>query len=93
VAIWKPSAPKQDFPADAEDDFLLEPQRCISAVKAAGDAAVIRIVLGDIRIEQQDRHRAACRTLQNVQPWTDPDRPFPDRDGHYGLLAYSVDGR
>ena len=63
---------------------MLEPQRCISAVKAAGDAAVIRIVLGDIRIEQQDRHRTTCRTLQNVQPGADPDPPLCDRHGHHG---------
>src|SRR6516225_9334430 len=75
---------EEHFPADAEDDFLLEPQRCISAVKAAGDAAVIRIVLGDIRIEQQDRHRAARRALQNVQPGADPDRSLYDRHGDHG---------
>src|SRR6516165_783838 len=71
------------FPADAEDDFLLKPQRCIPAVKAAGDGAVIRIVLGDIRIEQQDRHRAARRALQNMQPRADPDRPLDNRHSHH----------
>ena len=74
---------EEHFPADAEDDFLLKPQRCIPAVKAAGDGAVIRIVLGDIRIEQQDRHRAARRALQNMQPRADPDRPLDNRHSHH----------
>jgi hypothetical protein len=43
--------PKEHFPADAEHDFLLEAQLCVSAVKPVGDAAVVRLVLGDISVQ------------------------------------------
>jgi hypothetical protein len=80
----KTERPKQSFPADAEDDFLLQTQRGVASVKAAGDPAVRRIILGHVRVEQQDLHRATRRTLQHVQPGADPDRTLLNRHRHHG---------
>ncbi len=44
--------------ADAEHDLLLEPHLEAAAVEARGDLAVGRLVLGQVRVEQEQRHAA-----------------------------------
>ena len=44
--------------ADAEDELLVEPHLAAADVEDVGDRAVGVVVVGDVGVEQQDRHPA-----------------------------------
>ena len=50
---------KRMFPADAEDNLLLQALRSVASVEAVGDISVLGLVLIDVCIEQQDGYAAA----------------------------------
>ena len=59
--------PDRPDAADAEDQLLVEPHLAAADVQDVGDRAVRLVVLGQVGVEQQDRHP--------------PDLGEPDRDG------------
>ena len=81
----EPERAQQPFPADAEDDFLLQAQRRVAAIESPGDGAVRRLVRRDVGIQQQDRDRAAGGTFQHVQPRPHPDGAALDLDRDHGV--------
>ena len=65
--------PDRTDAADAEDQLLVEPHLAAADVQDVGDRAVRLVVLGQVRVEQQDRHPA--------------DLGEPDRDGEVPARA------
>ena len=63
----EPERPDRPDAADAEDQLLVEPHLAAADVQDVGDRAVRLVVLGQVGVEQQDRHP--------------PDLGEPDRDG------------
>ncbi len=65
-------------PADPEHDRLFEPVLLVAAVEAIGyPPPVIRRVLREVGIEEEDRHEAANRAPVVVDPGPDRDVRIP----------------
>ncbi len=63
-------------PADAEHDLLLEPHLVAAPVETLGHLPVRRLVLGQVRVEQEERHAAHAR-----EPDQQLHRAAGQRDG------------
>ena len=50
--------PQRPDAADAQDELLVEPHLAAADVQDVGDRAVGVVVVGDVRVEQQDGHPA-----------------------------------
>ena len=62
--------------ADAEDDLLLDAHLDVAAVEVLGDVAVGPVVLGEVRVEQVQRHAT--------------DIALPDADGHLATGQFDL---
>jgi hypothetical protein len=77
----KPKSTKDVLAADTKNDLLFEPVYGITAVQPSGDAAVFRLVLVDIRIEQKDWY-CSGPTAHFMEPGPYPNRSAPDFDAN-----------
>jgi len=72
-------------PADAQNDLLLQPVGLVASIEAIRDAAVGRIVLVEVRVEQENRHFRSGLALVDMQPRADPyGRPPYVQGDHRG---------
>ena len=59
--------------ADPEDNFLLEAQSVITAIKVIREMAILIIVAGNVGVEKQHRNFTTGRALNPVEPGLDLD--------------------
>ena len=66
--------------ADTEQRFLAEAVALIAAVQVAGESAVLRVVVGQVRVEEVDGNRIAAGASDRVEPRLQADAASFDTD-------------
>ena len=78
----EPEADERPHPADAKRDLLADPHLRIAGVEPRRDVAVVRVVLGKVRVEQVQGDLPHLR-----EPDQEPHAPVAELEEHGGRTA------